>query len=108
MALRSIQHPDAKVSVHYRYGDVEVMVVEIGARGSVMDSTLWGGASWHLVVEGQAVFQQDDKTWELLPEDSLSLPAAVPYTIVNPSRERLKLLTVITSTSAPVEREELV
>lgn len=107
MALRSIQHPDAKVSVLYRYGDVELMVVEIGARGSVMDSTLWGGTSWHLVVEGQAVFQQGDSTWEVLPEESLDLPAATPYTITNPARERLRLLSLVVQAGARAEKEEL-
>lgn len=108
VALRSIQHPDAKVSVLYRYGDVEVMVVEIGPRGSLMESTLWGGSSWHLVVEGQAVFQQGDRTWEVLPEESLDLPAALPYTITNPSRERLRLLSLVVATSAKTGQEELV
>ncbi len=107
VALRSIQHPDAKVSVLYRYGEVEVMVVEVGALGSVMDSTLWSGTSWHLVVEGEAVFQQGDRTWEILPEESLDLPAGTPYTIMNPSRERLRLLSLVVQAGARAEKEEL-
>lgn len=106
MALTSIHHGDAELSVHYRCGVVEVIVVRISARASVVDSTLWGGSSWHFVVEGQVVFQQGDTTWEVLPEESLSLPAGVPYTIVNSSRERVKLLTVITDTGIPIERKE--
>lgn len=94
-ALRSIQHPDAKVSVLYQHGDLEVLAVEMGAGASLAEPSLWGGSSWHLVVEGQAIFQQRDRAWELLPEESLRLRSSVPYTIVNPAPGRLRLFTLL-------------
>lgn len=95
VTLRSIQHQDARLSVLHRHKDIEVMMVEIGARGSLQDPTLWGGPSWHLVVEGEAVFQQGGVGWELLPGQSLHLRETAPFTIANPSRERLRLLSLV-------------
>lgn len=94
-ALRSIQHPNTRVSVLYRQGDLEVISVEVGAGASLAESSLWGGDSWHLVVEGQAIFQQRDRRWELLPEESLCLKDSAPYTITNPAPERLRLLVLL-------------
>ena len=103
--LKSIEYPEGKVSVHYRNGDMEVMVVEIAGGGSLPDSTLWGRSAWHLVIEGQALVRVGGKCWELLPEESLNVEAATPYTILNPSHDRLKLLSVVTAGDAS-EREE--
>lgn len=94
-ALRSVQRPDARVSVLYQHRDLEVMAVEVEARASLTDPSLWAGSSWHLVVEGQAIFQQKGRRWELLPEESLGLKAPAPYTIVNPAPGRLRLLTLV-------------
>lgn len=94
-ALRSIQHPDARVSVLYQQGDLEVMAVEVEAGASLSEPSLWVGPSWHLVVEGQAIFQQKDRRWELLPEESLFLKDTLPYTIKNPTPGRVKLLTLL-------------
>jgi len=103
--LKSIEYPGGKVTVHYRSGDMEVMVVEIAGGGSLVDSTLWGRSSWHLVLEGQALVHVGAKCWELLPEETLSVEAARPYTIVNASHDRLRLLSVVTAGDAG-EREE--
>lgn len=94
-SLKSVQRPDARVSLLYQRGDVEVMVVEVGAEATLAEPSLWGGPSWHLVVEGQAIFQQGDRRWELLPEESLSLRASAPYTIVNPAPGRAKLVSLV-------------
>lgn len=94
-ALRSIQHPDAKVRVLYQRGELEVMAVEVGAGASLAEPSLWEGSSWHLVLEGQAVFQQRDRRWELLPEESLCFRDSIPYTIVNPAPGRVRLLTLL-------------
>lgn len=94
-ALRSVQRPDARVSVLYQHGDLEVMAVEVEARASLTEPSLWVGSSWHLVVEGQAIFQQKNRRWELLPEESLCLKAPAPYTIVNSAPGRLRLLTLV-------------
>jgi mannose-6-phosphate isomerase-like protein (cupin superfamily) len=103
--LKSIEYPGGKVTVHYRSGDMEVMVVEIGGGGSLVDSTLWGRSSWHLVLEGQALVRVGGKIWELLPEESLSVELAAPYSILNPSPDRLRLLSVVRAGDT-CEREE--
>ncbi len=92
-ALRSVAHHDAKLSV-YRHGDVEVTVVEIGPGGALAEASLWESPSWHLVVEGQATFQQGERSWDVLPDESLRMEAGRPYAILNPSAQRLKLLSV--------------
>lgn len=94
-ALRSIHHPDARVSVIYQEGDLEVMALEVEAGASLLEPALWVGRSWHLVVEGQAIFEQRGRRWELLPQESLLLGAAAPYTIRNLTPGRLKLLTLL-------------
>ncbi len=93
--LKSIEHPGGRVSLHFRHGDQEVMVVEVEGDRSLVESTLWGRSSWHLVLEGQAVFHVGDRRWELLPEESLTVDGSAPYTIVNPSPERVRLLTIV-------------
>lgn len=94
--LRSIEYPGGKVSVHYRSGDLEVMVVEVAGGSSLVDSTLWGRSSWHLVLEGQALVRVGDACWELRREESLNVDTPTPYTIMNPSPDRLRLLSVVT------------
>jgi|SRR3990170_2497664 len=94
--LRSIQHPGGKVSVRYRTGDLEVMLVEVAGQNSLVDPALWGGSSWHLVLDGQALFHVGTARWELLPDESLSLDADTPFTIMNPSPARLRVLSVVT------------
>ncbi len=94
-ALRSIHQPDARVSVMYQEGDVEVIALEVEAGASLLEPALWVGRSWHLVVEGQAIFEQQGRRWELLPQESLLLGAAAPYTIRNLTPGRLKLLTLL-------------
>ncbi len=89
LALRSLQYADARISVLYRHGNLEVLSVEVGAGASLAEPSLWGGLSWHLVVEGQAIFQQGDRRWELLPEEALCLRDSTPYTIVNPTPGRV-------------------
>lgn len=103
--FRSVEHPGARVSVFYRYGDVEVMVVEIGALGSLSDPCLWGQASWHLVVEGRARVEQGDRQWEILPSHSLRLPGTVPYRIVNPAGDRLRLLSIVAGAGSMADAE---
>jgi hypothetical protein len=93
--LRSVQHRGARVSLLYQVGDLEVMLVEVGAGASLVEPSLWGGSSWHLVVEGQAIFQQSDRKWELLPEESLCLRDSAPFTIVNAAPGRMKLLSLL-------------
>jgi mannose-6-phosphate isomerase-like protein (cupin superfamily) len=104
LSLMSIERPGARVSVHYRHADVEVMSVEIGGDSSLSECTLWGTSSWHMVVEGQAVFQQGERAWELLQNDSLRLDDGKPYTIVNPSHRRLKVLSVVASNGSDLEK----
>ena len=103
--LRSIEHSEAKVSVHLRHDDFEVMVVEIGARGSLTEPALWDGPAWHFVIEGQAIFHEGNETHEVLPDESLSLTGATPYTIVNPRDGRLKLVSIIAGDGAKAEKE---
>jgi len=103
--LKSIEYPGGKVSVHYRSGDLEVMVVEVAGDSSLDDSAFCGRSAWHLVLEGQALFQVGDARWELLPEESLTVDISTPYSIMNPSPDRLRLLSVVACGDAG-EREE--
>jgi hypothetical protein len=95
LALRSIEHHDAKVSVQYRHRDVEVMVVEVCGRASLDEPTLWGDSSWHIVLDGEAVFSVAGRDWEVLPGQALRIDDASAYTIANPARDRLRLLSVV-------------
>ena len=97
VALRTVEHRGAKVSVHYRHGDLEVMTIEIGPHSALDASTIAGRSSWHLVIEGEAVFQQGDRNVEILPGQSKFFAEPAPYRIVNASRDRLRLITVVLS-----------
>ena len=83
------------------------MEVEIGGEGSLSEPTLWGSSSWHLVVEGQAVFHQGERDWEILPEQSLRLSDSLPYTIVNPGPDPLRLLSVVATSDSDSDQGEL-
>jgi hypothetical protein len=104
-ALMSIEQPGARVSVHFRQSGIEVMVVDLEASTSLVQPTLSSASSWHLVLEGQAVFQQGDCRWELLREQSVHLPSHPPYTVTNPSRERIRLLSVVLAGEAEATPE---
>ena len=93
--LRSIEHPGGKVGVYYRTGDLEVAMVEVEGGRTLFDSTLWGRSSWHLVLQGQALFRAGDARWELLPGEALSLENGTPYSITNRCPERLRLVSVV-------------
>lgn len=105
--LRSIEHPGGKVSVHYRTGDLEVALVEVDGGRTLIDSTLWGSCSWHLVLQGQALFRMGDARWELLPEESLSLEGGMPFLIENESPERLRLLSVVRCADGAEKRDSV-
>jgi len=93
--LRSVQHPGGRVNMHYRSDQLEISVVEVAGHSSLVDPGLCARASWHLVLDGHAVFHIGHTRWELLPDESLTLPADSPYTIVNPSPSRLRILSVL-------------
>ena len=97
MALRTVEHRGAKVSVHYRHGDLEVMTIEIGPNSALDASTIAGRASWHLVIEGEALFQQGDRNFEILQGQTAFFDAPAPYRILNASRDRLRLISVVLS-----------
>ena len=101
--IRSIELPGAKMSLLFRYEDLDVVISEIDACGSLNDASLAGGFSWHLVIEGRALFEQGDLGWEVLPAHSLKLAGAPPYRIVNPGEEHLRLLSVVVGPPAATE-----
>ncbi len=103
--LRSVQHPGGRISVHYRDADTEILVIEVAGHNSLVESSLWGRRSWHLVLDGQAIFRAGAARWELLPEEALSLDAGTQYSIINPAPGRLRMVSVITGAGEP-EREE--
>jgi hypothetical protein len=98
--IRSIELPGAKVSLLFRYRDLDVVLSEIDACASVLDASLAGAFSWHLVVEGRALFEQGDLGWEVLPAHSLRLAGTLPYRIVNPGEECLRLLSIVADPGA--------
>ena len=104
VVLRTVEHRGAKVSVHYRYEDLEVMTIDIGPNGALDASTIAGRASWHLVIEGEAVFQKGDQSLEALPGQTMSFDGAAPDRIVNGSRERLRLISVVLSEAGDADR----
>lgn len=104
--LKSIEHPGGRVSLHLRRGDAEVMVVEVEGGRSLVEPALWGEASWHLVLEGQAAFHLGDRRWELLPEESLRLDGPTSYTIVNPSPGRVRILSIVSGRALPEDGNE--
>lgn len=101
--LKSIEHRGGRVSLHFRHRDLEVMVVEVEGGSSLVDPSLWGRSSWHLVLQGQAAFHLGNTRWELLPEESVTVDSSAPYTIVNLSPERLRLLSIVRGGSPEVE-----
>lgn len=105
--LRSVEHPGGKVTLQYRCGDLEVLLVEVVGRASLADSSLSGRSAWHFVIEGQALLDVGQGRWELLPEESVRLEGpAEPCTISNPCRDRLRLISVVAAGNA-AEREAL-
>lgn len=101
--IRSIELPGAKVSLLFRHGDLDVVLSEIEACGSLADSSLAGGFSWHLVVEGQALFEQGDFGWEVLPAHSLRLDGTPSYRILNPGERHLRLLSIVVGAGVTAE-----
>ncbi|MBI4409294.1 MAG: hypothetical protein HY561_06270 [Gemmatimonadetes bacterium] len=94
-ALRSVEDAAAKLSVVHEQDGFQILVVELTPAASLAAPWLWAGSSWHLVMEGQAVFQQGARTWELLPAESLSLRNGASYVLRNPAPGRTKLLSVL-------------
>ena len=93
--IRSVELPGAKVSLLFRHGDLDVVMSEIDACGSIPDASVAGGFSWHLVIEGRALFEQGDLGWEVLPAHSVRLAGDPPYRIVNPAEDHLRLLSIV-------------
>jgi hypothetical protein len=101
--IRSIELPGARVSLLFRYGDLDVLVSEIDAGGSLPDASLGGGSSWHLVVEGRALFEQGEFGGDVFPIHWLRLAGTTPYRIVNPGQENLRLLSIVFGAAAAGE-----
>jgi hypothetical protein len=73
---------------------LQVLITEIEPGAALAEGSLWHCWSWHLVVAGQAIFEQSDDNWELLNGQSLYL-SDLPYTVVNPSPERTRILSLL-------------
>jgi mannose-6-phosphate isomerase-like protein (cupin superfamily) len=99
--LRSIEAAATKTSVVYEQDGLEIMMVELGATAAT-EPTDGSRSSWHLILEGQAVLQQGDRVWEMLPSESLALRGGASYLLRNPAPERAKLLSVLFTESAPL------
>ncbi len=93
-ALRSVDRPAARVSVLYERDGVQVVLTELAPGAALREAWLWGAPSWHLVLGGQAVVRQGRECWELLPQDSLSLPTREPYVLSNQAPENAKVMTL--------------
>jgi len=93
--IHSVELPGVKMSLLFRHGDVDVLLSDIEADASLSDGSLGSGFSWHLVVEGRALFEQGDMGWEVLPAHSLSLPGTLAYRMVNTGKEALRLLSIV-------------
>lgn len=98
--IRSVELPRAKMSLLFRHGDLDVLVSEIDAQGALSAVSPGCGFSWHLVVEGRALFEQDALGWEVLPAHSLSLPGTKAYRIANLGQEPLRLVSIVVGSAA--------
>jgi mannose-6-phosphate isomerase-like protein (cupin superfamily) len=99
--LRSVEHPGGKVTLQYRDGDLEVLLVEVTSRAAISDASLCGRSAWHLVLEGQALLDVGQSRWELLPDESVRVDGpAGPCRISNLSRDRLRVLSVVAAGNA--------
>ena len=94
-ALRSIERPNATVRVLYQDASVLVALLEVSGRAPVSEPQLWGRPSWHFVLEGLAIVEQQAQHWALLREESLQLDDPFPFTIANRAPGRLRLLTLL-------------
>ena len=99
-SIHSVELPGVKMSLLFRHGNVDVLISDIEADASLSDGSLGSGFSWHLVVEGRALFEQGDMGWEVLPARSLRLPGTLAYRMVNTGKEPLRLLSIVVG-SAP-------
>lgn len=93
--IHSVELPGVKMSLLFRHGDVDVLLSDIDADASLSDESLGSGFSWHLVVEGRALFEQGDIGWEVLPARPLRLLGALGHRIVNTGKEPLRLLSIV-------------
>lgn len=91
--LRSVQHLGARMSVLCEREGLQVVMTEIEPGAALSEVSMWDW-SWHLVITGQAIFQQSEENWELLNGQSL-YATDLPYTVVNPSPERTKILSLL-------------
>jgi len=105
LAFRSIRHPGATVAVFCGREGVEVATVEIDPGATVREPYLWSARSWHLLLEGQASFEQGTERCDLLRGESLFLSDA-PYSLSNPAPERARLLTVLFHSDEQSEQPE--
>ncbi len=97
--LRSIQRLGARMSVLCEREGLQVLITEIEPGAALAELSSWDW-SWHLVIAGQAVFQQADENWELLNGQSLYV-GDLPYTVVNPSPERTRILSILFKRQVP-------
>ncbi len=93
--IQSVELPGLKMNLLFRHGDIDVLLSDIDAHASLPDGLHGGESSSHLVVEGQALFEQGDKGWEVLRAHSLRLPGSLAYRMVNTGTGPLRLLTII-------------
>jgi len=98
--IQSIELPGVKMNLLFRHGDVDVLISEIDADASLSDGFLGSAFSWHLVVEGRAVYEQGDMGWEVFPARSFRLLGAQGHRIVNTGKDPLRLLSIVVG-SAP-------
>ncbi len=103
LVLQSVQGPDSEVRVLYQDADLQVVAAEIQAGGTLIEPSLWGTPSWHVVTEGQAIYEQQDQQMELLREESIYVDA-FPYRITNPAPETVKLFAILLKRIGPRAR----
>ncbi len=88
------------MSVLCEHEGLQVLITEIEPGAALAEVSLWHSWSWHLVVAGQAIFEQRDENWELLNGQSLYL-SDLPYTVVNPSPERTRIVSLLFKRKTP-------
>jgi len=101
--IHSVELPGVKMNLLFRHGDIDVLISEIDADASLSDGFLGSGFSWHLVVEGRAVFEQGDMGWEVFPARSFRLLGAQGHRIVNTGKEPLRLLSIVVGSATAGE-----
>lgn len=106
-SLRSRQYRGVIVSVLYERDSLEVLRIVMEPGSALIDREIGSFPAIHFVVEGSPVFVVANQSGDLIPGDSIALPAGESYRISNPASSRSALLTMLDKGSEEGTNEEV-